>query len=603
MNPSRQVVLLDAYAAIRCPVKVQNYYDATIQLPEGASGYGVRGSSEAQQEYFADGREFVSGVQDVLAKLPGAVDLRPLADEDHQVAQDATEDAVQAGAPVIVGPRLPVDRRGHRRGSPPLLIRGADQKNGRPGYLPVQVRYKRMLERHSRPAQQSGSPLASPSPAAALDLTNARFRTGREDDQLHVAHFWRLLEASGWQAGGEPMAGIIGTDHLKRTFFTEGDLAGVAALALSRGRSAQTSHAVIWIHLTSKHIRTFSRTAAEGWKARSPLERYDHEHGFRVKVAETARKRTGGPGDPRPMVAPIYVRECNSCPWWSVCSPMLGTDDLSVQIDKSPLDVREISVLRSLGVRSVHDLGRIDLEALLPRYLPEVRHREGAEQRLRLAARRARMIAAGIELERTSHGPIELPQADVEVDWDIETSAADRVYLWGFLVRDRSRPDQPGGYQPFVSFTDQTAAEELELARDAMGWLVGLLEANPDAHVFHYSDYEMIHLSKLASASGDPVLNRALELLRGRHVDLFETMRGNYFGAHGLSLKTAARAAAGFQWRDDTPGGLNSQSWFDEATHGPDERTRAEARQRVLDYNEDDVRATMALRDWLRTED
>ncbi|MGB3955083.1 MAG: hypothetical protein WBL05_07365, partial [Brooklawnia sp.] len=96
MNPSRQVVLLDAYAAIRCPVKVQNYYDATIQLPEGASGYGVRGSSEAQQEYFADGREFVGGVQDVLARLAGAVDLRPLADEDPQVAQDATEDAVQA---------------------------------------------------------------------------------------------------------------------------------------------------------------------------------------------------------------------------------------------------------------------------------------------------------------------------------------------------------------------------------------------------------------------------------------------------------------------------------------------------------------------------
>lgn len=42
VTPADQAVVLDAYAAIRCPVKVQNYYDATIRLPEGSSGYGVR---------------------------------------------------------------------------------------------------------------------------------------------------------------------------------------------------------------------------------------------------------------------------------------------------------------------------------------------------------------------------------------------------------------------------------------------------------------------------------------------------------------------------------------------------------------------------------
>ena len=35
MTPADHAVVLDAYAAIRCPVKVQNYYDATITLPEG----------------------------------------------------------------------------------------------------------------------------------------------------------------------------------------------------------------------------------------------------------------------------------------------------------------------------------------------------------------------------------------------------------------------------------------------------------------------------------------------------------------------------------------------------------------------------------------
>lgn len=600
MTPADSAVMLDAYAAIRCPVKVQNYYDATVKLPEGASGYGVRGSSDVQQELFG-GREVIDRTLDALAALPGTVDLRLLADEDFTVAQDATRDAVRGGAPVIVAPKLPVDRRGHRRGSPSALVRGTDRANGRPGYLPVQVRSRRMLERHSRPAQQSASPIGTPSPASALFLTNAQFRTGREDDQLHVAHFWRLLEAAGWQASGEPMAGIIGSDSLRRTFFNDGELAGVDALALNPAGSRGTA-AVVWTMLTRKQIRTFSRTAPEGWKKRSALERYDHEHGFRVKVAETARKRTGEPSDPHRMVTPIFVRECSFCPWWAVCAPEMGADDLSVQIDKSPLDVREISVLRSLGVRSVHDLGSADLDALLPRYLPEVRHRDGAEQRLQLAARRSRMIAHGTHLERTTAGPIPLPQAQIEIDWDIETSAADRIYLWGFLVRDRSRPDDEGAYHPFVTFADQTAADEAALARRAMTWLAELLTEHPDAHVFHYSDYEMVHLAKLAGTSSDDTLARALDLIRRRHVDLFQTMRTHYFGAHGLSLKVVASTAAGFSWRDDTPGGLNSQSWFLDATHGADEQTRAEARQRVLNYNEDDVRATRVLRDWLRTQ-
>ena len=58
MTPADHAVVLDAYAAIRCPVKVQNYYDATITLPEGSSGYGVRGSSDVQQELFG-GRELI----------------------------------------------------------------------------------------------------------------------------------------------------------------------------------------------------------------------------------------------------------------------------------------------------------------------------------------------------------------------------------------------------------------------------------------------------------------------------------------------------------------------------------------------------------------
>ena len=84
-------------------------------------------------------------------------------------------------------------------------------------------------------------------------------------------------------------------------------------------------------------------------------------------------------------------------------------------------------------------------------------------------------------------------------------------------------------------------------------------------------------------------------------MDLFSVVRENFFGANGLGLKVVASAVADFAWRDEDPGGLNSQSWFADAVHAGDALARERARVRVLEYNEDDVRATWHLRRWLRT--
>ena len=80
MSPTRPVIL-DAYAAIRCPVKVHNYHDRTVRLPDGIDAFAMRGSSDLQQELFG-GRAFVDHVLELLVARPDAVDLRPLAEED-----------------------------------------------------------------------------------------------------------------------------------------------------------------------------------------------------------------------------------------------------------------------------------------------------------------------------------------------------------------------------------------------------------------------------------------------------------------------------------------------------------------------------------------
>jgi len=590
VRPETRPIVLDAYAARSCPVKTHNRFDATLPDIRGASRLGGTRSApddnsadEHLLELFAGGKAFeVEMLGRIVAEASGVVDLRRPGEEFSREPIDlaarvlATADAVASGAAVIVGPALPLDLAGHRSGRPDLLVRGPDRDDGGPGYVPVEVKRHRVMETFTGTGVAARlSTLDRPLPREALDLSDWTIKAGRDGDLLQMAHYWRQVDAAGWASAGAPVAGLIGTDQLP----------GVGG------------HGIAWLDLRTKMLRTFSRHSPDGWRLRSPLERYDHEFGFRVKVAQVARQRIGAVDDPAPMVTPIVVRECDHCLWWSVCEPQLPEDDLSLRISKSPLDVREIATLRAMGIETISDLAGADIDALLATYLPEVRHREGAEGRLRLAARRASLMVSGVELERVSDGPIDLPASRLEIDLDIETTSDDRVYLWGFLVDD-------GGSEPryveFSRFDDLDPADEVDLARAALTWLDDLLAGVPDGLVFHYSDFEPVHITRLAARSRDPEFVEVGRRVTARTVDLFTTVRQNYFGANGLGLKVVARSGPGFDWRDGEAGGLNSQRWFAEAVGAEDAGVRHAARQRVLEYNEDDVRATHALRAWMR---
>jgi len=567
--------VLDAYAARSCPVKTQNAFLPGLDRPE---------LDESLQELFAGGSAFKADVlRRVIDGSSTVVDCRALRDQPYDVQVAATLAAMADGVPVIVGGLLPLDRAGHRSGRADLWVRGEAAEDGGPGYHPVMVKLHRMLERQTPGPSHEAFPISSlddPSLAHALAVPGRALRlASREPDLLQLAHYWRLLGAAGRAAAGTPYGGIIGSDQISQL----GNGLGLA-----------------WVRLDAKQIRTFSRTAATGWTKRSALERYDHEHGFRVKVATVAQRQTGGPEDPPLVVMPIRVRECDRCVWWQTCLPKLGDDDLSLRIAKSPLDVREIAVLRRLGVSTLTDLASVELDDLLPSYIPEVAHRPGGEERLRIAAHRAKLMVSGVELERVDDEPIDVPRADIEIDFDIETSADDHVYLWGFLLKDTRTDDEPE-YVAFSDFSELTDSAERRLADEALTWLQELVTTSgASVRVFHYSRYEVLRIQRLADAFGREPYLWARRFADEAFFDLFEVVRSHFFGTYGLGLKQVAHAGSGFSWRDDNPGGLNSQSWFADAVHAETDAVRAELTQRVLDYNEDDVRATYALRQWLR---
>jgi predicted RecB family nuclease len=118
-----------------------------------------------------------------------------------------------------------------------------------------------------------------------------------------------------------------------------------------------------------------------------------------------------------------------------------------------------------------------------------------------------------------------------------------------------------------------------------------------------YSWHEAAEISKLrrgAKLTGVPgVLDAVNAFVSNAEVwvDLKREFARVALSPQGLSLKRIA-LSAGFQWRDTTPGGDESMVWFDHARSGG-----AASQQRLLDYNEDDVRACLAIRDWLDTND
>jgi len=66
--------------------------------------------------------------------------------------------------------------------------------------------------------------------------------------------------------------------------------------------------------------------------------------------------------------------------------------------------------------------------------------------------------------------------------------------------------------------------------------------------------------------------------------------------AHPRSLDQTLAKYLGFEWRDTHPSGAASIEWFDRWCR----ERKSEVRQRILDYNEDDCRATRVLLDGIR---
>jgi predicted RecB family nuclease len=491
---------------------------------------------------------------------------------------------MQEGRLLVIGGQLPHDAVGHRVGKPDVLLRVTDLGE-KPGYVPVDVKhYQQFGDALKRtPRKESLARISTlDDPAVVRDAPQVSATSpSRFKAALQLAHYTRMLEACGFHPGPDWLVGgVIGTSDLRSL------VPGVDETVIG------------WTNLADPLFVSYSRTR-QGPVKRSAMERYDHEFGFRVTVAEKARD--AGLDMAPTLVEPIRQKECDTCPYQDRCwTNTIGRAHQDVTFET--LSVREWKALSGLGVTTTADLASVDLEEsdLLQRLVPEIEQTEkSARGRLERAVRRARLVVAGLPWECTAE-QFDVPAADVEIDVDMENQEqGGLVYMWG-VRRRTAQDDSTAAYLDDFHTWDPLDAEAASgLALRYFRWLQSQIRdaeaAGRTVLFFHWSHPE---ISKLRNhLAGTQVTDEEFNHVAEHHVDLERFFKDHFFTVHGTGLKVVA-PALGFRWSSSDAGGEHSLGVVEEAQQGDDA-----ARAWLLEYNEADTAATAHIRDALRTLD
>lgn len=283
---------------------------------------------------------------------------------------------------------------------------------------------------------------------------------------------------------------------------------------------------------------------------------------------------------------PAYQKECKNCVWFSACiAEMERIDDLTLL----PGIGRHKRQPFLQYVKTVGELSRTKPERFLDEKGRSVLPGVGADAVVKIIQRAALRAARGLPYLRQ---PAELQSAATELFFDIETDPMrEHCYLHGFIERHNGEISSER-YEGFFS-VDPTPQGE----HDAFAAAWKYVESKRPCVVYIYSKYERTWWRVLQQKYPDVCTPSDIEDLftPATTVDLFEIVSDSTeWPTRDHSIKTLAQYL-GFRWRDTHPSGAASIEWFDRYCLGDDS-----ARQRLLEYNEDDCRAMRILADYIR---
>lgn len=470
----------------------------------------------------------------------------------HTQKVEATWDALASGAPLVFDAQLEDNPASHQRSITCMLVKVPD------GYVPVIITNRRMVDTRDtagNSAPATLTPLHTWSP-----FTEPSYKIRRHaGSEYALVHARDLLIASGF-ASADTRGALIGIDDDRPVVFDT---------------AAKKPH----------YDKAFARAVS--------IARHD---------TPTQAVRTAA---------------CMHCSLWkSFPSPDGRTPGCEDQL-RARRDISLIARGDSLQVLTKAGISTID-QMLDLTSAPAAMSR--ADYSRIMAS--ARAWTQGYSLVRTTDA-LSAPRADIELDVDTESYGQDGAYLWGTHLRLSDKAAQYSqletGYKPFVSWKQLPDASEAVTFANFWAWLT-YLQRFAAAHDLTFTAYcystaaegGWMHASARRFGPGSehphpgiPDDNQVNEFLSSAHwVDMFDVVWSQFMSLEGKGLKKVA-PHAGFSWRDSQASGEASVGWYRIAAgFDTDEDFSSEAaRQRLLEYNEDDVLATLALREWIESPD
>jgi predicted RecB family nuclease len=285
---------------------------------------------------------------------------------------------------------------------------------------------------------------------------------------------------------------------------------------------------------------------------------------------------------------PAYASVCKLCHWHTFCIAQLTTaDDLTLipSLGRKERGVMYESLPTIAALAESNPDGFINGKKSVFAGI--------GSDRLRLFQARAAMLKA-LPPKPYLRAPVILDLFPLELFFDVEVDPLrDVCYLHGFVERHHG----DNATERFVSFFAEEATTAAEC--DAFAAALDYLSARADAAIYFYSKYERTTYRKLQQRYPNICTPEDVERLfeRPRAVDLYGdvVLKATEWPTRDHSVKTLAKYL-GFTWRDTHPSGAASIEWFDRWCR----QRNPEIRQRILDYNEDDCRATRVLLDGIR---